>query len=119
MITHVEMMKFKSDVTKKSIDELEALLDGLPDRINEIQSYDFGRDVVQSQRSYDFALVSVFANLDTLKHYQQHPDHQVVIKKLSAMCENIIAVDYENQPYRKASDDEPDPWDNKQLFQQP
>jgi len=116
MITHVVMMKFKSDVTEKNIDELEALLGELPDRINEIQSYDFGRDVVHSERSYDFVLVSVFANLDTLHHYQQHPDHQVVIKKLSVMCENIIAVDYENQPYHKASDDEPAPWDNKQLF---
>lgn len=46
MITHVVMMKFKPDVTGKSIDELEALLDELPDRINEIQSYDFGWDLV-------------------------------------------------------------------------
>ena len=119
MISHVVMMKFKPEVTESDINELEALLDGLPDRINEIQSYDFGRDVVHSERSYDFALVSVFANLDTLKHYQLHPDHQAVIKKLGAMCENIIAVDYENQPYRKASDNEPDPWKNKHLFQQP
>ena len=116
MITHVVMMKFKSGVTGKRIDELEALLDGLPDRINEIQSYDFGRDVVHSERSYDFALVSVFANLDMLKYYQQHPDHQAVIRKLNAMCENIITVDYENQPYHNASDAEPDPWDSKQLF---
>jgi hypothetical protein len=114
MITHVVMMKFKSDVTEKSIDKLEALLDGLPDKINEIQSYDFGRDVVHSGRSYDFALVSVFANLDMLQYYQQHSDHQEVIKKLNTMCENIIAVDYENPPYRKASDAEPAPWENKQ-----
>ena len=47
----------------------ETLLEALPDRIDEIESYDFGRDVVRSERSYDFALVSIFANLDTLKHY--------------------------------------------------
>ena len=117
MITHVVMMKFKPEVTESDIDGLEALLDGLPDRINEIQSYDFGRDVIQSERSYDFALVSVFANLDTLKHYQAHPDLQGVIKTLSEMCDNIIAVDYENKPYRQASDDEPDPWNTKHLFQ--
>ena len=116
MITHVVMMKFKPEVTKKDIDDLEALLDALPDQINEIQSYDFGRDIVKSHRSYDFALVSMFANLDTLKHYQDHPDHQVVVKKLGFLCESIIAVDYENQPYHKASDDDPDPWDNNQLF---
>jgi hypothetical protein len=107
MITHVVMMKFKPAVTDDDIDALEALLDGLPDKIGEIQSYDFGRDVVRSERSYDFALVSIFANLDTLKHYQIHPDHQVVVKKLGGMCEKIVAVDYENAPYRVEGEDDP------------
>jgi hypothetical protein len=99
MITHVVMMKFKPEVSAKEIDELEALLGRLPDRIDEIQGYDFGRDVVRSDRSYDFALVSIFANLDTLRHYQVHPEHRVVVDKLGAMCEDIVAVDYENAPY--------------------
>ena len=109
MITHVVMMKFKPDVTGHDIEELETLLDGLPDKFDEIQSYDFGRDVVRSDRSYDFALVSIFANLDTLKRYQVHPDHQVVVKKLGGMCENIVAVDYENAPYRQPAEDDPAP----------
>ncbi len=116
MITHVVMMKFKSEVTAAEIDELEALLDRLPDRIDEIESYDFGRDVVRSERSHDFALVSVFANLDTLKRYQAHPEHQVVVKKLGVMCAHIAAVDYENVPYQKQTDDDPDPWKSKNLF---
>jgi antibiotic biosynthesis monooxygenase (ABM) superfamily enzyme len=119
MITHVVMMKFKPDVAQEAIDELESLLDGLPDRIQEIQSYDFGRDVVRSERSWDFALVAVFANLDTLRHYQNHPDHQVVLKTLSGMCEKIAAVDYTNAPYHTANADEPDPWQSKTLFQRP
>jgi hypothetical protein len=119
MITHVVMMKFKTEVTAADIDELEAMLDRLPDRIQEIQSYDFGRDVVRSERSYDFALVSVFANLDTLKHYQVHPDHQKVIKKLGGMCTHIFAVDYENTPYVESSDDDADPWKSKNLFARP
>ena len=119
MITHVVMMKFKPEVTAEAIDELEALLDRLPDCINEIQSYDFGRDVIRAERSYDYALVSVFANLDTLKLYQVHPDHQRVVKKLGTMCAHIAAVDYENAPYRQPSDGEPDPWKSKNLFQGP
>ncbi len=117
MITHVVMMKFKPEVTAQEIDALEALLDGLPDRIAEIQSYDFGRDVVRSERSYDYALVSIFANLDTLGHYQAHPDHLVVVKKLGAMCAHIAAVDYENAPYHRQSDDDPYPMASKKLFQ--
>ena len=98
MITHVVMMKFKPEVGEQDIEELEALLERLPDSIDEIESYDFGRDVVRSERSYDFALVSVFANLDTLQHYQVHPDHQVVVKKLGPMCADIAVVDYDNDP---------------------
>jgi len=119
MITHVVMMKFKPEVGKKEIDQLEALLDTLPDKIDEIQSYDFGRDVVRSARSYDFALVAVFANLDTLKHYQEHPEHQVVIKKLGGMCAQIAAVDYENTPYHQPSAADSDPMAAKNLFQRP
>lgn len=108
MITHVVMMKFKPEVISADIDALEALLDKLPDKIDAIQSYDFGRDVVRSDRSYDFALVSIFANLDTLKHYQEHPDHQVVVKKLRGLCDDIVAVDYENAPYHQQADEDPD-----------
>jgi quinol monooxygenase YgiN len=98
MIAHVVMMKFKPEVTAADIDDLEAMLGRLPDRIREIQRYEFGRDVVRSQRSYDFALVSVFADLDALKRYQTHPDHQVVVQKLGSLCTHIAAVDYENAP---------------------
>jgi hypothetical protein len=119
MFTHVVMMKFKSEVSDNQIDELGALLDGLPDKIDEIQSYDFGRDVVRSERSYDFALVSVFANLDTLQHYQEHPAHQVVVKKLGGMCEHIAVVDYENAPYGQQDDIKPDPLKSNSLFRRP
>jgi len=117
MITHVVMMKFKPEVTADTIDALEALLEALPDKIDEIQSYDFGRDVIRSERSYDFALVSIFANLDTLKHYQAHPDHQVVVKKLGSMCDHIVAVDYENAPYHRQTEDDPEPSVSRKLFQ--
>ena len=98
MITHVVMMKFKPEVSAQEVDELETLLGGLPERIDEIESYAFGKDVLRSERSYDFALVSAFASLDTLQRYQVHPDHQVVVKKLGPMCADIAVVDYDNDP---------------------
>ena len=86
MITHVVMMKFKATVTDDDIAELEEMLDQLPDKITEIQSYDFG-------------LVSVFASLETLAYYRDHAAHLLVLKKLGGMCEHIAVVDYENKPY--------------------
>lgn len=98
MIVHVVMMKFKEGATEAQIAEIEAGLEALPEKIVEIQSYEFGRDVVRSERSYDFALVSVFANLDTLRHYQTHPEHVKVVEKIRAACDDLRAVDYETRP---------------------
>ena len=63
MLHHIVLFKFKPDTSDEQIAVLEKRLDALPDQIVEIQLYEFGRDVVRSDRSYDFALVSGFANL--------------------------------------------------------
>jgi hypothetical protein len=95
MVKHVVFMKFKAGVGDTEIRDLERGLAALPPVIVEIQEYAFGRDVVRSDRSYDFALVSAFADLDALKRYQVHPNHQEVVKKVVALCDSILAVDFQ------------------------
>lgn len=95
MIHHIVVMKFNPDVTDADIDKLGKMLGALPDAITEIYTYEFGRDVVGSERSCDFALVSSFANLETLKAYQTHPEHLKLLKVLKPMCASIYAVDFE------------------------
>ncbi|HYA13861.1 MAG TPA: Dabb family protein [Syntrophales bacterium] len=94
MIKHIVFMKFKRGVTDKNIAELEKLMAALPGKIPEIKEYLFGRDIVRSERSYDFALVSAFDDLDALKRYQPHPDHQPVLAKVKELSETILAVDF-------------------------
>jgi hypothetical protein len=95
MINHVVLMKFKPDVNDDAIDDLEKSLDDLPNKIVEIQAYEFGRDRVHSEKSYDFALVSLFANLEAVKRYQEHPAHLKVLQKIKKLSENILVVDFE------------------------
>ncbi len=95
MLKHVVFMKFKPETPAATIEDLERSLGALPAVIPEIRQYEFGRDVVRSERSYDFALVSAFDDLDALKRYQVHPDHVVVLNKVRAMCDSILAVDFE------------------------
>jgi hypothetical protein len=40
------------------------------------------------------ALVSTFNDLDAMQHYQKHPVHQVVLKKVNDLCESVLAVDF-------------------------
>ena len=94
MIKHIVFMKFKAGVTDKDIQELEKGLGGLPGRIPEIKEYQFGRDIVHSERSFDFALVSAFDDLDAMKRYQVNPNHLPVVAKVKELSESILAVDF-------------------------
>jgi hypothetical protein len=94
MLNHIVMIKFKQNASEKDIQDLENLLEELPNKILEIHSYEFGRDILHSDRSYDFALVSLFANMESLQRYRVHPDHQIVLKKLQSISESVFTVDF-------------------------
>ncbi|MBW2370025.1 MAG: Dabb family protein [Deltaproteobacteria bacterium] len=94
MLKHVVLLKFKTDTTDMDIQDIEAGLAGLPGRIPEIKGYELGRDVVRSDRSYDFGLVSAFVDQAGLKAYQTHPDHVGVVNKIRIACDSIVAVDF-------------------------
>ena len=98
MLKHVVFFKFKQGIGEEEIVDLEKSLAELPPVIPEILSYEFGRDVVRSKRSYDLALVSTFKDLDFLQRYQKHPDHQIVLKKVNELCESVLAVDFLTHP---------------------
>ena len=95
MLKHIVFMKFKSTVTESDIVDLEKSLGALPGVIPEIKEYVFGRDVLHTERSYDFALVSAFESLEAMKTYQVYPEHVAVIGKVRGMCDGILAVDFE------------------------
>jgi len=94
MLNHIVLIKFKKGTPDKDIQDLETLLEELPNKILEIHSYEFGRDIIHSGRSYDFALIALFANLESLQRYQIHPDHQIVLGKLQSISESVFTVDF-------------------------
>ena len=106
MINHVVLIKFKPGVGDSDIDDLEKGLDDLPNRIVEIQTYEFGRDLLHTARSYDFALVALFANLEAVRRYQEHPAHLKVLQQITRLSENILTVDFEGTDAGKIKKDE-------------
>jgi hypothetical protein len=90
------LLKFKPGVSEVDIEERERMLDDLPNKIIEIHAYEFGRDLVHSARSYDCAIVALFANMDTLERYQTHPQHLPVTGKIQEICESVNTVDFED-----------------------
>ena len=96
MLKHVVLMRFKKGASQSAVAEVEKGLRGLPGIIAEIKEFELGRDVLHSERSYDFALVSGFENLDQMQRYQVHPAHQKIVVQLKELCESIVCVDFEN-----------------------
>lgn len=111
MIHHIVMLKFKPGVEEEKIDELASLLEELPNKIIEIHLYEFGRDVLKTDRSYDFGLVALFANLEALGRYQKHPEHLKVLEKIGAICDDVKIVDFKD-PGDSDGDKDEDPWAN-------
>jgi hypothetical protein len=95
MIKHVVFFKFKPEAGSAEIADLENSLRALPAVIPEIREFVVGRDVVRSERSYDLALISAFDDLSAMNRYQVHPDHQAVVAKVKALCNGVVAVDFE------------------------
>jgi hypothetical protein len=94
MLKHVVVCKFKKSASESAIAEVEKELGGLPAVIAEIMEFEYGRDVLRSERSYDFALVSEFENLEKMQLYQVHPAHQKAAAKLKEICDSIVIVDF-------------------------
>ncbi|MBW1644770.1 MAG: Dabb family protein [Deltaproteobacteria bacterium] len=94
MIKHIIMIKFKPDTSEAQLAAIETGLAGLPAAIDEIISFEFGRDVVRADRSFDFALVAVFADLAALERYQVHPQHQQVAALVRQAAAQVVAVDF-------------------------
>ena len=95
MIRHIVFFKFKPETTDTQIEKLEFGLSSLPAMIPQIKSFEFGRDIVRSDRSYDFALNSAFDSLEAMNEYQVHPAHIDVVTYVKEICREVVAADYE------------------------
>ena len=87
------LAKFKAGVTADEIAKLKGLLAALPGIIPEIKEYNFGEDV-RPERTFNFALVSSFEDVEALKRYIAQPDHVAVGKTIRSLCENLQIVDF-------------------------
>ncbi len=95
MLKHLVFFKFKDSASATDIERLAEGLGGLPEKIDAIREFVFGRDIIHSERSYDFALISMFDNLEQMQTYQVHPDHQKVVAHAKEICSSVLAVDFE------------------------
>lgn len=99
MIRHVVMWKFKDEAEGKSkqenLEKVKSMLDALPAKIDQINSFEMGMNVKESDAAYDAVLVSTFNSLEELEEYRVHPEHVKVSQYVSKVRTNRAVVDFE------------------------
>ncbi|HCE58136.1 MAG TPA: stress responsive protein [Prolixibacteraceae bacterium] len=98
MINHVVAFKLKEFQPEEKTavrNELKALLEGLKEKITELRFLEVGINHEVESKNYDLVLISHFENLEDLKSYQVHPEHQKVVKRVLETTEARAAVDFE------------------------
>lgn len=93
MIKHIVLVTFKQGVTKEQTEEIEKRLAALPAVIPEIKSYHFGLNI-NPVKSYDFVLVSEFADMEAVGRYKIQPDHAAAAQFIRDLSEEMKILDF-------------------------
>ena len=94
MIRHIVLFRIK-DEYKSEIPQLVKNFYGMKGKIEGLVNLEAGADFLNSDRSYDVALVTEFVNREALDAYQTHPVHLPVKKRMGEVRVSSVACDYE------------------------
>ena len=93
------MWKFKPQAQgrtrEQNMEMMREKLLALPAKIDFIRSFEVGRDVCHTEKSYDMCLVSEFDSVQKMLEYREHPDHVTVSQQMKELIESRAVIDYE------------------------
>jgi len=92
MIKHIVMWKLRNKADAEILkDKLEALQGKIPGLLH----IEVGIDINLGEMAADLVLYSELQDLDALKAYQNHPEHQAIVPLVKAAAISRTVVDYE------------------------
>jgi hypothetical protein len=95
-IEHIVLFKFESSLSEADEAKFFALIHEWPQKIGGYLSLRIGRtfDASRSQ-GFDYLLHTEFADIEALRHYQQHPVHLEFVEWTKQFGSQIIVLDIE------------------------
>jgi hypothetical protein len=84
MIRHVVMLSWNDKCNDEAVAAVTEGLAGLPAKIPQIRSYQFGPDVQIDRRNADYVLIGDFESEEDYQVYVSHPAHVEFMTKLTA-----------------------------------
>ncbi|MCT9868093.1 Dabb family protein [Paenarthrobacter aurescens] len=94
MIRHAVLFKFKADFPPEDKAAWIKGLDRMDGNIPGLLKLTHGPDVLQHERSFDYAIVADFNAVEDIEVYNTHPLHEPLKKYSFPNSEQIIAVDF-------------------------
>ncbi|ASN20308.1 Dabb family protein [Arthrobacter sp. YN] len=94
MIRHAVLFKFKADFPEADKAAWREGLDRMKGNIPGLLELTHGPDVLQHDRSFDYAIVADFSAVEDVEVYATHPLHEPLKKYSYPNSEQIIAVDF-------------------------
>ena len=94
MIVHIVMFKFKEENKVLNIAKVQSKLEGLEQKIKELQSMEVGVNFDESPRAFDLSLYATFQNIEDLNSYAVHEEHLKVVALIKSVTIESKVVDY-------------------------
>lgn len=94
MLTHIVCWKYKPEVSEETRREHREMLRNLKLLIPEVLDLRVGADILHLERSFDTALISTYADRESLDVYNNHPAHQKVVAFGREIAEKVVSVDF-------------------------
>ncbi len=96
LLRHIVLLKFKESSSKEDIKKLEEAFSALPDKIPEIEDYEWGMNnsSIGLDKGFTHCFFVSFKSEEDLSVYLPHPDHQAVSEVLEPYAEDMIILDY-------------------------
>jgi hypothetical protein len=96
VLQHYILIKFKKGTSDEHIAEFRRRMLALRTTISGIEHLEIGRDILHDARSWDLILIMRFASTETLRSYQQHPEHLSLMAFNQPSVADVASVDFES-----------------------
>lgn len=96
MIRHILLIKFKAEVERHEIEQVQALFEAMPSKVVGVASVEWGcNDSPEGlNQGYTHSVLMTFSDEAGRQNYLPHPEHDALKAIFVPMLENIVVFDY-------------------------
>ncbi|MCP3849364.1 MAG: Dabb family protein [Gammaproteobacteria bacterium] len=97
MIRHMLLIKFKQSAELSQIEELRALFESMPSKVEGVVSVEWGlNDSPENMnQGYTHSILMTFTNEEGRQNYLPHPEHDKLKEVFRPLLEDIVVFDYQ------------------------